>query len=60
MARQPQNRNRVRDLREIIEERRAARLLAEAQARAASVYQARCVARSMLSSGSKFVRLSNV
>src|SRR3989449_2492790 len=55
MARRPQNRNWVRDLREIIEERRAARLLAEAQARAASVYQARCVARSMLSSDECFV-----
>src|SRR2546423_12336318 len=51
MARRPQNRNRVRDLREVIEERRAARLLAESQARAASIYQARSVARSMLSSG---------
>src|SRR3954447_12753941 len=51
MARRPQNRNRVRDLRAVIEERRAARLLAEAQARAALVYQARSVARSMLSSG---------
>ena len=55
MARRPQNRNRVRDLREVIEERRAARLLAEAQARAASVHQARSVARSMLSSGECFV-----
>src|SRR3989442_2732998 len=55
MARQPQNRNRVRDLRAVLEERRAARLLAEAQARAASVYQARSVARLMLSSGNYFV-----
>src|SRR2546425_4926530 len=55
MARRPQNRNRVRDLREVIEERRAARLLAEAQARAASVHQARSVARSMLSRGECFV-----
>ena len=54
MARRPQNRNRVRDLREVIEERRAARLLAESQARAASVHQARSVARSMLSSGECF------
>src|SRR2546425_7509054 len=55
MARRPQNRNRVRNLREVIEERRAARLLAEAQARAASVHQARSIARSMLSSGECFV-----
>src|SRR3989441_4061376 len=55
MARRPQNRNRVRDLREVIEERRAARLLAEAQAHAASVHQARSVAHSMLSSGECFV-----
>ena len=55
MARRPQNRNRVRDLRAVLEERRAARLLAEAQARAASVYQARSVARSMLSLGNYFV-----
>ena len=55
MARRPQNRNRVRDLRAVLEERRAARLLAEAQARAASVYQARSVAQSMLSSGNYFV-----
>ena len=55
MARRPQNRNRVRDLRAVLEERRAARLLAEAQARAASVYQARSVARLMLSSGNYFV-----
>src|SRR3989441_3063139 len=55
MARRPQNRNRVRDLREVIEERRAARLLAEAQARVATVHQARSVARSMLSSSECFV-----
>src|SRR2546425_13192298 len=55
MARRPQNRNRVRDLREVIEERRAARLLAEAQARVATVHQARSVARSMVSSGECFV-----
>src|SRR2546428_2742559 len=55
MARRPQNRNRVRDLREVIEERRVARLLAEAQARAVTVHQARSVARSMLSSGECFV-----
>src|SRR2546421_11842613 len=55
MARRPQNYDRVRDLREVIEERRAARLLAEAQARAALVHQARSVAQSMISSGEYFV-----
>ena len=51
MAHRSQNRNRVRDLREVIEARRAARIRASAQARQGALSRARTVAHSMLSSG---------
>ena len=59
MAHRSQNRNRVRDLREVIEARRAARIRASAQARQETIFRARTVAHSMLSSGERYIAEMN-
>src|SRR3989442_392126 len=48
MARQPRNRNRVRDLREVIEARRAARNRASILARQETIARAQSVGRAMI------------
>ena len=59
MAHRSQNRNRVRDLREVIEARRAARIRASAQARQETIFRARTVAHSMLSSRERYMTRIN-
>src|SRR2546425_1541753 len=59
MAHRSQNCNRVRDLREVIEARRAARIRASAQARQGALSRARTVAHSMLSSGGRYIARIN-